>query len=349
MAGKSKISMKQVADRLHLSQGTVSVVLNGRGDEMRISAETQKLILDAAKEMGYPMERLRNRRKTAGQNGEPVVVLFIPYLDEGLNPYNRIIRGLHNEMEASGVHVNILVRPFEYGQLSKSYRYLSEDFCSGAIIFALAEPDLQELLKQDVKVPVVIFNHVNEKYPSVYVDDYNAGYRVAELFKARGHKKVGMIMSYNRNKATGLRAMGYMDGCRYLGLELQEEHTQECLLSKKGGELAARRLLDSQSLPEAVFTTVDDIALGALEELKKHHIRIPEQMELMSYGDNEWDAILSPALSSIRLPVEEMTATCLHMLNNMMTTGDWSPISRIYSLEFVIRESCGGYPGEADR
>ena len=46
---RKKVSMKQIAEQLSVSLGTVSLVLNGRGDEMRISAETQKLILDTAK------------------------------------------------------------------------------------------------------------------------------------------------------------------------------------------------------------------------------------------------------------------------------------------------------------
>ena len=48
MKERKKVSMKQIAEQLSVSLGTVSLVLNGRGDEMRISAETQKLILDTA-------------------------------------------------------------------------------------------------------------------------------------------------------------------------------------------------------------------------------------------------------------------------------------------------------------
>ena len=54
---RKKVSMKQIAEQLSVSLGTVSLVLNGRGDEMRISAETQKLILDTAKKLGYPLRK----------------------------------------------------------------------------------------------------------------------------------------------------------------------------------------------------------------------------------------------------------------------------------------------------
>ena len=49
----SKMQIKNIADKLGLSVSTVSVVLNGRGDQVRISKETQKKVLNAAKEINY--------------------------------------------------------------------------------------------------------------------------------------------------------------------------------------------------------------------------------------------------------------------------------------------------------
>ena len=63
MKERKKVSMKQIAEQLTVSLGTVSLVLNGRGDEMRISAETQELILDTAKKLGYPLRKQITGRK----------------------------------------------------------------------------------------------------------------------------------------------------------------------------------------------------------------------------------------------------------------------------------------------
>lgn len=40
------VQIKQIAEHLGLSSGTVSIVLNGRGDELRISRETQKMVFE---------------------------------------------------------------------------------------------------------------------------------------------------------------------------------------------------------------------------------------------------------------------------------------------------------------
>ena len=47
------VQIKQIAERVGMSQSTVSIVLNGRGDEMRISKESQQRILETAREMNY--------------------------------------------------------------------------------------------------------------------------------------------------------------------------------------------------------------------------------------------------------------------------------------------------------
>lgn len=341
MARRSGVSMKQIAECLKLSQGTVSVVLNGRGKEMRISAETQKQIMDKARELGYPLDKVRKTRQTVGEWGNPVVAVFIPnFEDEIQSPYNRVMAGISQAMKRMGVSAEILICPFDYNELAKRYQYLSPGFCSGAIILALSEQDLEGLLEREFQIPIVIYNHVNEKYASAYVDDYRGGYRVAELFAQKGHKRVGILMPDNRNKAMRLRVAGYLDGCRQTGLEVDPAHIMECNLSHSDAAQAVREMTGKGRLPEAVFVTLDDLALGMLRELKSAHVEIPAQMEIMSYGDNGWGDLISPSLSSMRLPIEEMCATCFGMVWNMIQTGDWAPISRIHTLEFVFRESC---------
>lgn len=344
MAKKNRISMKQIAECLKLSQGTVSIVLNGHGKEMRISAETEKLIMDKAKELGYPLDNIRKKRQTVGELGNPVITIFVPQLaDESLSPIGRMLAGINQAMRQMEVPAEILICPFEYDNLVKRYQYLSQNFCSGAIIVALSEKDLEGLLAQEFHIPIVIYNHVNEKYASVYVDDYRGGYRVAELFAERGHKKVGILMPDNRNKAMRLRVAGYLDGCRNMGLEVNSNHVLECRISHSGAADVVREMIEQGELPDAFFVTQDDLALGMLKVLKFARVEVPTRMEIMSYGDNGWGSLVSPSLSSIRLPIEEMCATCFQMVWNMIHTGDWSPISRIHTLEFVFRESCGGH------
>ena len=105
---------------------------------------------------------------------------FLPVLTEDvISPYDRVMNGLNQCMREKNINVEILVCPFEYGGLFKKYRYISSAFCTGAIVFSLSETDMDDLKSQEFDVPLVVFNRMNEKYSTVYVDDYNVGYKVA--------------------------------------------------------------------------------------------------------------------------------------------------------------------------
>ena len=70
----SKMQIKNIADKLGLSVSTVSVVLNGRGDQVRISKETQKKVLNAAKEINYQPNIYARRLRQAANEEAPYVL-----------------------------------------------------------------------------------------------------------------------------------------------------------------------------------------------------------------------------------------------------------------------------------
>ena len=77
MARTATVQIKQIAERVGLSPSTVSIVLNGRGDEMRISKESQRRVLEAAKEMSYrPAGNARHPRTIAEDQAEKTVGVF---------------------------------------------------------------------------------------------------------------------------------------------------------------------------------------------------------------------------------------------------------------------------------
>ena len=340
----SNVSIKQIAEALHISLGTVSVVLNGRGDEVRISKATQQLVQDKARELGYrPNVYARRLRRSDNMAAAPVVSVFFPY-SSYIGPYGRMIGGIQHAITCSKLSAEIIFRPFEYDKLSDSAAYLSEDACNGAVIFALSNADLDFLLENDFSIPIVIYDRVTEKYSSVYVDDYEAGHKVASLFAARGHRSVGMILSTNRNKSASMRQLGFTEGCRQAGIPIQPDCFVEDVLSMNGGQRAMAQLLALPNRPTAVFAGISDMAVGAMLELRAQRVRVPEELELISFGDNPLESALSPTLSTVRLPIEDMSEECLRLVLHQIETHDSEPVLRIFPTPLILRESCGGFP-----
>lgn len=71
------VQIRQIAERLQLSPGTVSIVLNGRGDSMRISKATQQRVQAMAKEMNYqPNMNARRLRQAAGEKASYIIAVY---------------------------------------------------------------------------------------------------------------------------------------------------------------------------------------------------------------------------------------------------------------------------------
>lgn len=85
------VQVKQIAEHLGLSSGTVSIVLNGRGDELRISKETQKIVLDTAREMNY--QSGKNQKKKSEDSRQEREILYWCILEPALygRPFGTVL------------------------------------------------------------------------------------------------------------------------------------------------------------------------------------------------------------------------------------------------------------------
>ena len=342
---KGSVSIKQLAEDLQLSPGTVSIVLNGHGEKMRISKATQERVLEAASRMGYqPNVYAKRLRQGKDENSHLLIAVFTPYIKNVKNVLGSVMYGFQTVILNEQLPVDILMQTFVYSRLSEMKDVISSMYCNGAIIYGVSDDDVAFLQNETFDVPIVLFNRATEKYGSVYVEDYEAGKHVAELFTNSGCKSAGLIMPTDRSKAGSMRQLGFMDGCRQFGLALAPRNIQEDLLNIDGGYAAARRILDGGNAPEALFVQSSEMAAGAVHAIYEHGLKIPDDIKLISYGDSQLEEYMTPSLTAIHMPMEEMAAECLHLVLRMIRTNDWRPISRIEPLQFVFRQSCSNSP-----
>lgn len=338
---KGAVSIKQLAESLNLSPGTISIVLNGHGDKMRISKATQNRVLEAAREMGYqPNIYAKRLRQGEGGNQHKLIAVFNCYIKDVKNVLGRILYGIQTEISDKNLPVDILMQTYQLTKLSEKKELLSSTYCNGAIIYGVSEEDTAFLLNETFDIPIVIFNRPTEKYGSVYVEDYEAGRRVAQLFASSGCKNVGLIMPSKRSRAGSMRQLGFLDGCSQNGLVVAPQHIQEDVLSTEGGYVAAKRMLQSGSIPQGLFVQISEMAAGAIRAIRERGLQIPNEVKLVSYGDSQIEEYMTPSLTAIRMPIETMAAECLELVLNMIDTNDWRPTTRIEPLKIIFRESC---------
>lgn len=339
-------TMKEIAKETNLSIGTVSLVLNGRGDEMRISKKTQELVLETAKRFGY-LPNVSARRLRSGAKTVPIIAAFWP---PDLSPdiLGRFFTGAQSSFLQQETEFEMMIQPYRRSHIHKMRKLCDSGIFNGAILTGISEEDQRYLEQHHLGIPTVIFNRESSVYSNVHVDNYEIGRKTAELFASRGHRRVGIIMpEYGEKTRNSLRQQGFIESCRRYGLILEEGHIQSAPMSLEGGNHAARRMLEqNDNPPTAVFFPISTMAVAALPVFHQAGIKIPDMMEIMAYGDHEIERYTVPSLSTIKLPVEEMARACIRLVLESIRGIREEPASLVFETPFIFRESCGGFVGE---
>ncbi|MBQ6622646.1 MAG: LacI family DNA-binding transcriptional regulator [Mogibacterium sp.] len=306
-------TLKDVAQRAGCSLTTVSIIANGRGDEMHISSATQERVRALIEEMGYRPNRsaqfLRSRKPA-----HPVIAFYWP-LDHRVNLLGIRLRNLHQVLEDSGTDCEIVVQTYACDHLKDYLGPLREERYSGAIIGGASERDMIELDKADLALPIVLMNLQSRRYSTVGVNHGNIGARLAALIQKKGYRECAIIRASEQYGGTTQRTASFLFNCRQLGIEIEPEWIFTSSADLAGGARATEEFCALTRRPSVLYYENDSMAQGGLYTLQHHGIRVPEDVELLCIGLREPEAtqFLTPSISCIAIPsnVDKQAITLL--------------------------------------
>lgn len=340
----TKSGIKSIAAMLNLSPGTVSIVLNGRGDELRISRQTQARILAAAKQLGYkPNLHARRLRQKAGP-GQTAVIGVLWSTEYTADVLVRFFDGIQHAMLEDDADIEVIYKPYPYGSIDKVGDVFETNPFHGVILFGAADRDVEQVKALRPRMPIVLFNRRNDTYSSVCVDEYDTGAKVARLFHARGHTSAGLVEANLGLQHHAQRHSGFVETCTTLGVTILPEHIRQGANNEEGGRTATEALLQSDSVPTALFFMMDSMAHGAYPVFERRGIRVPDDIEIVAYNDSAINRLLRPSLTVVDLPVQRLVRASIRLLLEMIDGRHPEPVTRFEETFFVYRETCGGFP-----
>ncbi|WP_040718842.1 LacI family DNA-binding transcriptional regulator [Paenibacillus daejeonensis] len=337
-------TIKEIAERTKLSAGTVSIVLNGRGDEMRIAKKTQQRILEAAQGVGYLPNVSARRLRQSNARNIPSIAIFWPS-DLSSDLLGRFFMGAQNPILEQEFEFEMTIQPYARKHMHRIKEICDQGNFHGAILTGISAEEQRYLEENPIQVPAVFFNRESSSYSCAHVDTYEIGRKSAELFAARGHKKVGTIVpDHLVNTENNLRFRGFVEACATYGLELKDRHIQTAPMTMEGGNAAAKKIIEGGGdLPTAMFFPMGIMAVAALPEFHRAGIIVPDHMEILTYGDHDAEKYSVPSLTTVKLPVEEMAAACIRLVMSRIHDPSGKPKSLEFETPIIFRESCGGF------
>lgn len=333
---KKRVTLADVAKLAGLSSAAASMILTGRPDT-RLSAEAHRRVHEAAAQLGYRP----NIAARALRTDKTSTIAFISDYVATTRYASGLIRGAIGAAEAAD-HVLML---FETGGEPEREVQAIEaalDRQVDGIIFAA-------MRAREIFVPpvpsgtrVVMLNGTSSRFGlSVLPDEFSGGQAAVEILLAAGYGDRIALVGHNRVAETGLfrsetvaqRLAGIHEAMAANGFAFIVEESCWEWEPHHGFDLTQKILLEHPEV-DALLCLNDRLAFGAYQALAEAGRRVPDDVSIVSFDNDEVASYLRPGLTTIALPHEAMGREAVRLLLSTDETG-----ARLVSMPIVSRAS----------
>ena len=329
------VTMREVAHKAGVSIKTVSRVVNNQGE---ISDETRERVLIAIDELQYRPSKLARALVTQHTDTLGLIVSDIT------NPFfSEFACGVLDTARSEGYDVFLCNSGARVKQEMRALYSLADHNVDGIIIFPSwrNEENLKTFAVQ--RRPVVVVNRAMDPHPAIgqVVMDTGRGARLAvEYLSGKGHTNIGMLAGYAAFPDVFHRVRGFREALEELGLPLVDEWIVAAAPPVvEQGRAAARQLLNQHPQLTALFCYNDLLAVGALQACRELGRRVPEDCAVVGFDDIQLAALVTPALTTIRVDKYELGRQAVVLLVNMLEDSSTEYPTVYLDASLVIRES----------
>ena len=201
----------------------------------------------------------------------------------------------------------------------------------------MGDDDLRELA---AAVPLVAVNRQLAGVPSVLMTSGTAAAHALEHLHALGHRRL-VYLSGPDNWSNNAREHAFTETCARLGVRGEVLGPFEPTFS--AGVRAADLVLAGQAT--GVLAYNDDVAVGVLSRLTDRGVPVPGRVSVVGFDDTALASMVTPRLSTVRLPISAAGVVAVALLADVMRGDDVAARGPVeLSAELVVRASSGPAP-----
>ncbi len=322
--------LAQVAQKVGVSEATVSRVLNGKPG---VSETTRQAVLSALDVLGYERPtQLRGERAR-------LVGLVLPQLQNPIFPaFAEVIGGALAQQGLTPVLCTQTkggVSEAAYVDLLLQQQVSGVVFAGGLFAQADAPHDHYRRLAER-KIPVVLINAAidNLDFPCIACDDAVALQQAWRHLQSLGHERIGLVLGPADHIPSRRRLRAAE---QIAGDGLSPEMIERAMFSLEGGQAAASRLLDRGVT--GIICASDPLALGAIRAARRRGLAVPQDVSVVGYDDSAFMTCIEPPLTTVRQPIEAMGRAAVEVLCTQIQGSEVPPGELLFEPELVVRDS----------
>ncbi len=304
----NRVTISDVAREAGVSLMTVSRVVNNKED---VSPVTRQRVLQIIEDLGYRPSSIARGLATRRTSTLGVVV---PDID---NPwFSGVVRGAEDHAYAQEYSVLLGNTNEEPEREVAVLQSLEEKQVDGLLLCSsrLSDEDLLRAVKQFPAVVLVSRILDNGCTAMVSSDDVAGGRLAAEHLLNTGHRAIGFISGPGVSYSGRSRVAGYRAALKTAGIPYREDYVCHCSPLLEVAQDTARDFLRQRPELTAVICHNDLVAVGVLHACKNLDLRVPQDMAIIGYDDIPLSALVTPALTTIRVDRYRLGAQAMQLL-----------------------------------
>jgi LacI family transcriptional regulator, repressor for deo operon, udp, cdd, tsx, nupC, and nupG len=303
-SGDMRSSIRAVARRARVSPSTASRSLR---QGTSVAAETRERVLDAARELGYQLPRART--------GSPLIAVLTRFPNQWF--FAEAIAAIEHVLATQGQRLVLHDMSHPTSRAAFFDNALPQGQFDGIIVISTTfTPDEQRAL-HGLTIPGVAIGGYIPGWPTIGVDEAGAARAATHHLLGLGHQRIGLL-SFDLSDPVGTgttsaRRRGFEEALADSGLMPDPRWIVVAEGSRMaGGYRAAEHLLSQPQLPTALFAMSDELAIGALQAIRRAGMSVPGHMSVVGYDDHEMaefsdlTTVAQPVIEQAQLAAERL-------------------------------------------
>lgn len=316
--GRRRVTLADVAKATGVSTTTVSLVLSGRGRDLRISEEVERRVRATAQELGYR----RNTLSVGLRTGRTQTIGFVSDTVASSLLAGNMIKGATEAAHARGFMLFFGETGGDPGVERALIEAMHDRHVDGIIFAAMYTRPLAvpEGLEHGPSVLLNALPAVRSSLPVVLPDEVGAGRAAARVLVEAGHRGGVHLVGAGpgvedvppNSIAAAERLVGMGQEFDAAGVEVVSAHRCPKWMPEDGYD-TTREILRHHR-PKALVCLNDRLAFGAYQALAEAGLRVPDDVSVVSFDDHPIASWVRPRLTTVALPHHRLGAKAVEVL-----------------------------------
>lgn len=311
------MNIYDVSKKAGVSIATVSRVLNGNS---KVTDKTKQKVLKAMEELDYTPNIFArglglNTMRTIGimcsDSSDTYLANAVYYLEQELrkNEYDSILCCTGKDSETKKKYLELLMSKRVDGIILAGSQFVQNE----------ADGDNSYIINAAQYIPIMLVNGFLDA-PNIYsvmCDDKNAVYNATKALINNGHRNI--VYLYTSTSYSGMNKLsGYTAALQEAGITLPSSYIHLCTKNITRAKDYLNWMYETHLPFDAVVTSDDSLAVGAVKFAHSQGIHIPEELEVIGYNNSVLSNCTEPELTSIDSKVEQLSGKAVDLLMKVL-------------------------------